>query len=155
MEYLKCFVCKAVGGVSVIVLPERSKGLDVGDWGMLNWDLGVWKFLFRLICIICLFISSVFWFWLMCLTLLRSCRRCEYILYVGLYSGSLKGAWRTTGSNGSDNRACLFSKVFGFFWKEMRVDQWRLWILVGLLDFLGTLLVGTGVGVDDLQFWKI
>ena len=37
----------------------------------------------------------------------------------------------------------------------MRVDQWRFWILVGLLDFLGTLLVGTGVGVVDLQFWKI
>ena len=35
------------------------------------------------------------------------------ILYVGSYCGSLKGAWRTTGSNGSDNRACLSLKVYG------------------------------------------
>ena len=46
----------------------------------------------------------------MCLTLLRSCCRCGYMLYVGSYCGLLKGAWRTTGSNGSDNRACLSQK---------------------------------------------
>ena len=36
-----------------------------------------------------------------------------YMLYVGSYCGSLKGAWRTIGSNGSDIRACLSSKVYG------------------------------------------
>ena len=41
----------------------------------LKWTLGVWKFLFHLGCIICLFISYVFWFWFMCLTLVRSCWR--------------------------------------------------------------------------------
>ena len=35
------------------------------------------------------------------------------MLYVGLYCGSLKGAWRISSSNGSDNRACLSSKVYG------------------------------------------
>ena len=40
--------------------------------------------------------------------------RCGYMLYVGSYCGSLKGAWRTTGSNGSDNRACHSSKVYEF-----------------------------------------
>ena len=50
----------------------------------------------------------------MCLTLLRSCFRCGYALYVGSYCGSLKSALRTTGSNGSDKGACLSSKVYGF-----------------------------------------
>ena len=54
---------ETVGGVSGSVLLERSKGLDVG--GMLNWTLGVWKFLFRLGCTICLFVSSVFWFFVL------------------------------------------------------------------------------------------
>ena len=49
--------------------------LLLGEWGMLNWTLGVCKFLIRLGCKICLFISSVFWFWLCCLALLRSCWR--------------------------------------------------------------------------------
>ena len=71
----------------------------------------------------------------MCLTLLRSCCRCGYMLYVGSYCRSLKGAWRTTGSNGSDNRACLFSKLYGFSWKEMRVDDWRFSELVSVVGF--------------------
>ena len=71
----------------------------------------------------------------MCLTLLRSCCRCGWMIYVGSYCGSLKGAWRTTGSNGSDNRACLSSKVYGLSWKEMRVDDWGFWILVGVVGF--------------------
>ena len=39
----------------------------------------------------------------------------------------------------------------------MRVDVWGLFFvyLLVLLDFLGTLLVGTDVGVFDKQFWKI
>ena len=36
-----------------------------------------------------------------------------YILYNGSYCGSLRDAWRTTGSSGSDNRACLSSNVYG------------------------------------------
>ena len=39
-----------------------------------------------------------------------------------LYVGSLKGACRWTGSNGSDKRTCRSSKVYGLSWKEMRVD---------------------------------
>ena len=36
-------------------------------------------------------------------------------VYVGgSYYGSLTSDWRTTDSNGSDNRACLSSKVYGF-----------------------------------------
>ena len=50
---------------------------------------------------------------LICLTVLRSCCSVGYMLYVGSYCGSLKGPWRITGSNGSDNRACLSSKVYG------------------------------------------
>ena len=70
------------------------------------------------------------------------------MLYVGSYCGLLKGAWRTSGSNGSDNRACLSSKVYGLSWKKMRVDGGfgYLWVLLG---FLGMLLVGTGVGLID------
>ena len=71
----------------------------------------------------------------MCLILLKSCYRCGYILYVGPYCGSVKGAWRTTGSNGSDNRACLSSKVYGLSWREMRVDESRFWVLVGVVGF--------------------
>ena len=35
------------------------------------------------------------------------------ILYTGLYCGSLRGAWRITGSSGSDNCACLSLNVYG------------------------------------------
>ena len=85
----------------------------------------------------------------MCLTLLRSCCRGGYMLYVCSYCGLLKGAWRTTGSNRSDNRACLSSKVYGLSWKEIRVDDWVFWVFVGVLGFFGMLPVGTGVGVVD------
>ena len=40
-----------------------------------------------------------------------------------VYCGSLKDAWQTTGSYGSDNRGCVSSKVYGLSWKEMRVDD--------------------------------
>ena len=39
-----------------------------------------------------------------------------YIIYwfvMLLYTGSLRGAWRITGSSGSANRACLSSNVYG------------------------------------------
>ena len=55
------------------------------------------------------------------------------MLYVGSYCGSLKGAWRATGSYGSDNRACLSSKVYGLLWKEMRVDDWGFWVFDGVV----------------------
>ena len=36
------------------------------------------------------------------------------MLYTGSYCGSLSdAAWRSTGSSGSDNRACLSSNVYG------------------------------------------
>ena len=58
-----------------------------------------------------------------------------YILFTGSYCGSLSDAWRLTGSSGSDNRACLSSNVYGVFWKEMRVDDWWLfvWLFVGVV----------------------
>ena len=59
------------------------------------------------------FFSSVFWFSLSCLALLRSCWRGGYILYTDSYCGSLEDAWRITGYSGSDSRACLSSKVYG------------------------------------------
>ena len=40
---------------------------------------------------------------------IKSCCELGYKLYVG----SLKDAWQLTGSNGSDNRACRSSKVYG------------------------------------------
>ena len=46
-----------------------------------------------------------------------SCGNVGYKLYVG----SLRGACRWTGSNGSDKRACRSSKVYGLSWKEIRV----------------------------------
>ena len=58
-----------------------------------------------------------------------------YRLYVGSFCGSLKGAWRTTGSNDSDNCACLSSKVYGLSLKEMRVDVWGFWVVVGVIGF--------------------
>ena len=36
-----------------------------------------------------------------------------YII-IGLYCGLLRGAWRTTGSKGSDKSECLISNVYGF-----------------------------------------
>ena len=35
-------------------------------------------------------------------------------VYLGSYCGSLRGAWRTTGSKGFDKSECLSSKVYGF-----------------------------------------
>ena len=58
-----------------------------------------------------------------------------YMLYVGSYCGSLRGAWRTIGSNGSDNRACLSSKVYGLSWKELRVIVWGFWVFVGVVGY--------------------
>ena len=83
----------------------------------------------------------------MCLTLLRSCCRCGYILYVGSYCGSLNGARRTTGSNGSDNRACFSSEVYGFSRKEMRVDDWGFWVLVGVVEFSWDVVGGDWCGI--------
>ena len=55
------------------------------------------------------------------------------MLYISSHCGSLKGAWRTTVSNGSDNRTCLSSKVYGLSWKEMHVDDWGFWVFVGVV----------------------
>ena len=43
-----------------------------------------------------------------------------HILYwfTGSYCGSLRGAWRITGSSGSDNRACLSSNVYGILKRD-------------------------------------
>ena len=131
--------CEENVGVSVSVLLESSEVVGVCDWGMLKWTLGVWNFLFLLGCMICLFISSVFWFWLICLTRLRSCCQVGSKLYVC----SLKGAWRWTGSKGSDNRACRSSKVYGLSWKEIRVDGGGLLVVVGVIG-LSWDLVGRG-----------
>ena len=70
------------GGVLWIVLLERSKGFGIGDEGILKRTLGVVKFLLRLGCMICLSIVNVFWFWLGCLVLFRSCWREGYIYIV-------------------------------------------------------------------------
>ena len=64
------------------------------------------------------------------------------MLYVGSYFGSLKGAWRTIGSNGSDNRACLSSKVYGLSWKEMCFDDWLFLVFVGVVEFSWDVVVG-------------
>ena len=68
------------------------------------------------------------------------------MLYVGSYCGSLKGAWRTTGSNGSDNRACLSLKVYVLSWKEMRVDDWGFWVLMGDVGFSWKVVGGDWCG---------
>ena len=62
----------------------------------------------------CLFILIVFWFRLIFLTLLNSCGNVGHKLYVG----SIRGACRLTGSNGSDKRACRSSKVYGLYGKK-------------------------------------
>ena len=67
-------------------------------------------------------------------------------LYVGSYCGSFKGAWRTTGSSGSDNRACLSSKLYGFSRKEMRVDEWGFRVLVGVDVFSWDVVGGDWCG---------
>ena len=49
------------------------------------------------------------------------------MLYVGSFCGLLKGAWRTTGSNGSDNRACL-----SFLQKYMDcLGKKCVWMMIG------------------------
>ena len=92
--------------MSDIGILEVSEIDGFGGWGMLKVTLGVWKFLFRLGCIICLLTSIVFWFWLICLIRFRSYCNVGYKLYVG----SLSDACRWTGVSGSDKRACC-SKV--------------------------------------------
>ena len=69
-----------------------------------------------------------------------------YRLNVGSYCGSFKGAWRTTGSSGSDNRACLSSKLYGFSRKEMRVDEWGFWVLLGVDGFSWDVVGGDWCG---------
>ena len=137
LDIFDVFCCDAVWGVLWIFLLERSIGFAISDWGMLNWNLGVCKVLFRPGYIICLFISRKFWFWLWCLALLRSCWRGGCLIYTGSFCGSLRDAWRITGSSGSDNRAWLSSNVYGLSWKEMRVDDWGLfvWLFVGVVGF--------------------
>ena len=39
------------------------------------------------------------------------------------------------GSNGSDKRACRSSKRYGLSWKEIRVDVWGFWVVVGIVGF--------------------
>ena len=121
------FWCEVVcngGGVLWIVLLERPKGFGISDDGILKWTLGVAKFLLRLGCMICLSFVHVFGFWLRWLVLLRFWWREGYILYIGSYCGSLRGAWRTTDSKGSDTNACLSSNKYGFSWNEIFVDDW-------------------------------
>ena len=127
------FCCDAFEGLLWIVLLESSRGLTIGDWGMLNWTMGFWEFLFRLGCILCLIISSVFWFWLGCIALLRPCWRGGYNLYTGSYCCSLRGAWQITCSSGSDNHACLSSIVYGLSWKEMHMNDWGFFVWVSVV----------------------
>ena len=54
--------CERSGGVSGNVLFRFSEVVGVGEWGISKRILGVSKLLFRRGCIICLFISIVFWF---------------------------------------------------------------------------------------------
>ena len=72
-----------------------------------------------------------------------------YMLYVGFYCDSLKGAWRTTGSNGSDNRACLSPKDMDCLEKKCALMIGVFEYLLALLEVLGMLSVGTGAGVVD------
>ena len=80
-----------------------------------------------------------------------------YILYTGLFCGSLRGAWRMTGSSDSDNRACLSSKVYGLSWKEMRVDDWGYLFeyLLVLLEVFGCCWRGLVWGLLIRNFGKI
>ena len=77
-----------------------------------------------------------------------------YILYTDSYGGSLRGAWRVTGSNGSDNRACLSPNVYGLSWKEMRVDDWGLlvWLFVGVVGGSWDVVRGDWCGCCWLAF---
>ena len=140
--------CDAVGGVLWTVLLERSIAFAIGDWSMMHWSLGVCKFLFCLQLMICLIISSVLWFWLGCLALLRSCScwRGGCLLYTGSYCGSLKVAWQNTGSSGSDNRACLPLNVYGLSWKKYA--SWWLGVIY-LLDCLLVLFEVLGMCGGD------
>ena len=66
-----------------------------------------------------------------------------YILYSGSYCGSLRGAWRITGSSGLDNHACLSSNVYEVC---VLVSGGYLFdYLLVMSELLGILLVGTGV----------
>ena len=65
---------------------------------------------------------------------------------VGSYCGLLKGAWRTTGSNGSDNQAGLSSKVYGLSWKEMRLVDWGFWVFVVFVGFSWDVVGGDWCG---------
>ena len=85
----------------------------------------------------------------MCLTLFSSCCRGGYMLYLGSYCGSLKDEWRTTSSSGSDNRACLCSKVYGLSSKEKRVDYCEFWVCVSIVEFSWDFIGGFRVGVVD------
>ena len=67
----------------------------------------------------------------MFLILLNSCGNVGYKLYVG----SFRGACRLTVSNGSDKRACRSPNVYGLSWKELRVDIWGFWVVVGIVGF--------------------
>ena len=70
-----------------------------------------------------------------------------YMLYVGSYCGSLKVAWRTTGSKGSDNCACLLQRYMDCLEKKRVLMIGGFGYLLVLLDLLGSLLLGTGLGV--------
>ena len=50
-----------------------------------------------------------------------------------------------TGSNGSDKRACRSSKVCGLSLKEILVDVWGFWVVVGIVGFSWD---DVGVGED-------
>ena len=154
-----CFVVlgSVVWGVLWIVLQERSIGFAVGEWGMLNWTLGVRKFLFHLGWIICLFISSVCWFWLWCLALIKSCWRGRYTLYTSSFCGLLRDAWRITSSSRSNNRACLSSNFLDCLEKRcaLMIGGYLFDNLLVLMEVLGMLLVGTDVGLLISNFGKI
>ena len=122
------FYCDAVGRVLWIVLLERSIGFASGDWSRLNWTLGFCKFLFRLGCIICLFFFGriLILTWVSCSNK-NLLERGIYIIYWFVLWFS-KGPWPITGSSGSDNLAWLSSNVYGVSWKEMLVDDWRVFV---------------------------
>ena len=145
------FCCDGVWGVLWFVLLERSIGSAIGEWGMLIWTLGVCKFLFRLECIICLFISSVFWFWLCWLALLRSCWRGSVFYQMVRIVDCLEMLVELL---------VLVNRTIVRVFLQMYMDclEKKCVLMIGdclfdyllvLLEVLGMLLVGTGVGVVD------
>ena len=50
---------------------------------------------------------------------------------------------------------CLGKKCVDDEEDHEEMDDWGFWVLLALLDFIGMLSVGTGVGVVDKQFWKL